>query len=163
MDMFQTSPGYQFRFNEGVRAVDTSGAARGDLLSGATLKALTNYGQGIGSQEFGNWRNSLAGLADTGYSATGQTAGARSNLGGNLSSIYTNQGAANANASLAGGSLLMGGVNTLANLAGYGMGTFGLGRNPSLTQPGSVAGVTNNSRPAIYPNGDPWANLRGYW
>jgi hypothetical protein len=122
MGMFQQSPGYQFRFNEGVRAIDNSGAANGNLLSGATLKGLTEFGQGIGSQEYGNWRNSLAGIADTGYNATGQTAGARGNTANALSNIYTNQGAGNANAELAGGGLLMSGFNSLANLAGMAMG-----------------------------------------
>jgi hypothetical protein len=149
MGMFQTSPGYQFRFNEGIRAIDNSGAARGNLFSGSTLKALTNYGQGVGSQEYGNWTNSLANLGNVGYGATSATAGARGNLAGNLTNIYTNQGAQNANASLAGGNLLMGGLNTLAGLAGYGMsGGFGLGSpRPATAQMQQPIMVSNGGQP----------------
>jgi hypothetical protein len=35
---YTASPGYQFRFNEGQRAVDSSAASKGQLFSGGTLK-----------------------------------------------------------------------------------------------------------------------------
>lgn len=47
-------PGYQFRLAQGVKAMDRSASARGGLFGGAQQKALTEYGQGMGSQEFGN-------------------------------------------------------------------------------------------------------------
>ncbi len=47
-------PGYQFRMKQGVEALDSSAAARGRLLSGAQDKALTKYGQEMGSQEYNN-------------------------------------------------------------------------------------------------------------
>src|SRR5262249_49173751 len=47
-------PGYQFRLNEGMKALQNSAAASGGLLSGPTLKALTNYSQGAASQEYAN-------------------------------------------------------------------------------------------------------------
>ena len=47
-------PGYQFRMQEGIDALDASASARGRLLSGAQNKALTQYGQNMGSQEYGN-------------------------------------------------------------------------------------------------------------
>jgi hypothetical protein len=50
----QTDPGYGFRLSEGLKALERSAAARGGLLSGGTGKALTRYGQEMGSQEFGN-------------------------------------------------------------------------------------------------------------
>lgn len=70
-------PGYAFRLGEGQKALERSAAARGGLLSGATGKALTRYGQEAGSQEFANAYNRLAGLANLGPSA----AGVMSNLG----------------------------------------------------------------------------------
>jgi hypothetical protein len=42
-DVTQT-PGYQFGMNQGIQAIDRSAAARGGLLSGATLKAANRYG-----------------------------------------------------------------------------------------------------------------------
>lgn len=46
-------PGFQFRLKTGREALEKSAAARGGLLSGRTGKALTEFGQQLGSQEFG--------------------------------------------------------------------------------------------------------------
>lgn len=51
---FQQDPSYQFRLNEGTRALQHGAAARGTLLTGGTQKALQNYGQEAASQEYGN-------------------------------------------------------------------------------------------------------------
>ena len=87
-------PGYQFRLDEGEKAIGRGAAARGMNRSGATLKALTRFGQDYASNEFGNIWNRLAGI-----SGTGQTTG--TNLGqfgaqsaGNIGGLMT--GAANA-------------------------------------------------------------------
>lgn len=66
---FTTDPSYQFRLAEGQRAVDNSAAARGSTLSGAALKALTKYGQGMASTEFGNSFNRYAGVSGQGQNA----------------------------------------------------------------------------------------------
>ena len=50
-------PSYQFRVNQGNNAIQGSAAAQGGLLSGATLKALQNYGQESASQEYQNAYN----------------------------------------------------------------------------------------------------------
>jgi hypothetical protein len=57
--MFQTDPGYAFRMSEGMKALERSAAARGGLLSGATLKGTQRYGQDLASQEFQNAFNPL--------------------------------------------------------------------------------------------------------
>lgn len=54
MAQFQADPGYAFRLSEGQKALERSAAARGGLLSGAAGKALTRYGQDMGSQEYMN-------------------------------------------------------------------------------------------------------------
>lgn len=48
----EDDPSYQFRLAEGQKALERSAAARGTLLGGGTLKALTNYGQNAASQEY---------------------------------------------------------------------------------------------------------------
>lgn len=45
-------PGYQFRFNEGTKALERSASARGTLKGGRTLKELTRYAQDYASGEF---------------------------------------------------------------------------------------------------------------
>lgn len=79
---FYADPGYQFRMDEGNKAVERSAAARGGLLSGATMKAMTRYSQGLASSEYGNYTNRLASLA-----GVGQTA---SNTMGSLGTNYAN-------------------------------------------------------------------------
>lgn len=53
MEDFQTDPGYQFRLSEGMKALENSASARGNLLSGNQLKAITRYGQNVASDEYG--------------------------------------------------------------------------------------------------------------
>jgi hypothetical protein len=50
---FEQDPGYQFRMQEGQRAINQSAAARGSMLSPATVKALQQYSSGLASQEYG--------------------------------------------------------------------------------------------------------------
>jgi hypothetical protein len=66
---FFKSPGYEFRFEEGLRASDRSAAARGMLMSGGHMRELQRYGQGLASSEFGNYANRLSSLAGIGQSA----------------------------------------------------------------------------------------------
>jgi len=54
---FQADPGYAFRLSEGMKALDRTAAARGGLLSGATLRGAQRYGSDLASQEYGNAYN----------------------------------------------------------------------------------------------------------
>lgn len=76
---YQDSTGYQFRLGQGIQAIDRGAAARGGLNSGATMKALAQYGQNIGSQEFGNYLNQLQGVIAPGQQALNQNAQAGQN------------------------------------------------------------------------------------
>lgn len=69
---FYKSPGYDFRFDEGVRALDRSASAKGMLMSGGQMRELTRYGQGVASSEFGNYANRLSALAGIGQGANQQ-------------------------------------------------------------------------------------------
>jgi len=73
---FMTDPGYGFRRDEGARVVERSAAARGGLLSGGTAKALTRYGQGFASNEFGNVYNRIANIAGLGQVGATQSGNA---------------------------------------------------------------------------------------
>lgn len=125
-----TSPGYQFRFNEGQRAVEGSAASKGMLMSGGTLKDLTRFGQGVAADDFNQQFNRTASVAAGGQqvnSTLGQLGAATaSNIGNNMMQ------AGNARASgYAGQASAIG--NGLSNLAFLGMnsGGFGGGSMPS--------------------------------
>ena len=66
-------PGYQFRLNEGSKAVERKGASRGMLQSGRTLKSLSSWAQGLASQEYGSAYGRARGEHQMGY---GQSADA---------------------------------------------------------------------------------------
>jgi hypothetical protein len=106
---FKTSPGYGFRLKQGVDAIDRSAAARGNLLSGATLKGVQRYGQDLASNEFQNaynrytgdqatQRNALASL--TGFAPTASSAMQAGDMayGSNAANLASNTAVANAGA-----------------------------------------------------------------
>lgn len=104
---FQADPGYAFRMAEGQKALERSASARGSLFSGGQLKALTRYGQDMGSQEYGNaynrWNNDqttrfnrLATLAGIGQTATSQLGQAGQNFANNQSNLLGQLGNAQA-------------------------------------------------------------------
>ena len=53
-EALSNDPGYQFRLDQGRKALEASAAHKGTLRSGATLKGLMDYGQGAASQEYQN-------------------------------------------------------------------------------------------------------------
>jgi hypothetical protein len=50
-------PGYQFRLQQGAKALNLGAAASGNLLTGGTANALQQYGQNFGSNEYQNVYN----------------------------------------------------------------------------------------------------------
>jgi len=99
---FTATPGYQFRLNEGNRAIERSAAARGGALSGPALKGMERFTQDYASNEYGNYLNRLSSLAGVGQTATNQISGygqtnaanqatAAQNAGTARASGYTNQ------------------------------------------------------------------------
>ena len=92
MEQYQADPGYGFRLSEGMKALDRTAAARGGLLSGATLKGAQRYGQDLASQEYQNafnryqteraaQLNPLQSLAGVGQTAAGTLTNAYGNFG----------------------------------------------------------------------------------
>ena len=114
------STGYQFQLNQGENAVAGSAAARGILNSGATAKALTQYGQGLSSTYFNNYFNQLGSLAGRGVSAA-QSVGAAGSSGGANAGNFTagagqSTGSSYAQAgNLIGGALAGGGLGSISN------------------------------------------------
>lgn len=95
--------GLQFGLDEGTKGINNQAAANGGLLSGATLKALTRYGNDYGSTKANesysrfntdntNIYNRLAGISGSGQQASGQIGSAGANYGSQLNSANTNYG-----------------------------------------------------------------------
>lgn len=103
-------PGYQFRLGEGNKAISNLAGSRGMTNSGATLKALTRFGQDYASNEYGNIYNRLAGVAGTGQQA-GTTIGGfgaqnANTIGGYMTGAANARGAAGIGAANAYGGAL---------------------------------------------------------
>jgi len=81
---FQTSPGYDFRMQQGEQAALRGASAAGMLNSGNTLTALNEYGQGVADQEYGTWLDRLSGLSSQGM----QAVAGKSALAGAHSDLY---------------------------------------------------------------------------
>jgi hypothetical protein len=104
---FQKDPGYAFRQAEGMKALERSAAARGNLLSGSTMKGVQRFGQDLASQEYQNAfnryqteraakLNPLQSLMGAGQSAANVMTGAAGQMGQNEASNIYNAGQARA-------------------------------------------------------------------
>ncbi len=128
---FIKDPGYEFRMSEGAKTIERSAAARGGVLGGGTLKALSRYNQDFASQEYNNsysrWNqennqqfgrlSSIAGLGSQANAANQQASQ-------NYTNTFSNNtmGAANASAAAQIGSAnaLSNSLNTGVNAWAYG-------------------------------------------
>ena len=122
--MTQMDPGYNFRFEEGMKALERKMAASGMTQSGAAMKAATRYGQDYASNEFNNAfqryqtsRNATLNPLMGGSAATNTLTTA---LGGMGNQISENQlGAGNARASG-----YVGGANAWSNAISGGLNSY---------------------------------------
>lgn len=80
-DEAAATPGYQFQLNEGLKATQRSAAAGGSLQSGGTLKALTQYSQGLASTYYQNAYNNALKTFQTNHDNTANGLMSLTNLG----------------------------------------------------------------------------------
>lgn len=122
MNAFFTSPDYQFRQNEQMRALTARNAQLGIQDSGAAQRSALQLSGNLASGEFNNYANRLSSLAGVGQTAAQNTAAAGQNFANsmgnvlgnnaqNLASSYGQQGQASA--------------GMWGNLAGIGSGLLG--------------------------------------
>jgi hypothetical protein len=161
MDQFQADPGYQFRQDEGMKALERSAAARGGLLSGSMLKGIQRFSQGQASDEYNNAFNryqvernarlnplqSLMGAGQTGANTLTNAAG---QLGQGLSDSIQNAGAARASGYVGSSNALasaLGGIgNSLAQ--GYAYNSGGGGNVYNRLTPSAASTIASN--PGIF-------------
>jgi hypothetical protein len=112
---YQADPGYDFRLTEGIKALDRTAASRGGLLSGAALKGITRYGQGLASEEYQNaynrYNTNRANILNPLQSLTGQGQTTANTLGTAGQNYATNAGNAYMNAGNARASGYVGSAN----------------------------------------------------
>lgn len=154
----QNEPGYQFALNEGMKGVTNSAAARGGLLSGAALKAASQYNNDYASTKYNDAfnrdatnKNRLASIAGIGQTASNVNTSSGLNT---AAGVAQNQlGAGNARAS---GYVATG--NALTNGIGQGLNWYTQNSLLDRVLPnggnGTVSGAGNQSSlPSYYGGG----------
>lgn len=152
-------PSYQFRLQQGMDALQKSAAAKGGFFSGQTGKDLTEYSQGLASQEYQNayarqraeeeaMYNRLAGLAGTGQTAATQAGNWGMQSTQDIASMLGNIGQAQAGGQLGSAQAWNSGMQNLGNQLTSGIGQYlnynmfnnknGGGSNWNTAAPGSV-------------------------
>jgi hypothetical protein len=132
-----------------MKALDRTAAARGGLLSGATLKGAQRYGQDLGSQEYMNafnryqternaQLNPLQSLAGVGQTATGALTNAAQQFGAQTGQNLQDIGTARASGYL-------GGANALSSALGQAGQMYQYGQRTN-----ALAGMYGNTYPNQY-------------
>ena len=152
MSDFTADPGYQFRLDQGQKALERSAAAKGGLMSGAALKATTNFAQGTAAQEYqsaydryntnqNNLYSRLAGISNSGQGAANTVGQAGQNAANNSATPLENAAQINATGQVA-----------QSNAWSTGLGQIGSALSSSFSTPTGFndAGTTFNGSPIIW-------------
>lgn len=117
-DLFQKSPGYQFRVDQAMKNAQASQAARGGLLSGGAMKELSDHGSGMASDEFGSYIQQLMGLSGMGQNAATTSGNYAIGAGGQIANYEQQAGMAKANGYANQGNIYGNGISQLTTVGG---------------------------------------------
>lgn len=123
---YTTSPGYQFRFSEGQRAVDSGAASRGRLMSGGTIKDEMRFGQGLAAQDFNDQFNREMAIAGGGQQAATSGAQLGQNTANGIADLFTQAGNARASGYVGQANAWTNGLNNVFGSGGNGGSLGGL-------------------------------------
>lgn len=112
---YTKTPGYDFRMNQGLDALESSAAAKGGLYSGAAMRDALQYGQDYASSEYGNYLNRLGGMSDAGAAAAGNSTNANAQAAVGISNALGSIGNAQAAGAIGQGTAWQ---NALGNFMG---------------------------------------------
>jgi hypothetical protein len=125
---FEQDPGYAFRQQEGMRALERSAAARGGLLSGNTMRGIQRFGQDLASQEYQNAfnrfqieraarLNPLQSMMGSGQSAANVMTGATGQAAQNIGQMQLGAGQARASGYIGSANALAGALQGIGSAA----------------------------------------------
>jgi hypothetical protein len=178
----QQTPGYQFNLQTGTQAINENAAATGNLMSGNTGRALTQFGQGLATttyqqayqnalQQYMTNLNAAGQGVNTGLTSTAQLGQFGQATANNLANIYltggqqqasqlNNQGAAIAAGDVGQANAYSNMLNGVTNSVTQGALLNGIYNNGGLTNNGGFGGGFG------FPNssgltGDPYIDVPG--
>ena len=108
---------YGFQFANGSNAVNSGYAGAGSIKSGAAMKGMERFRQGLQQGFRGEYNALLGNQQSIGFGAASAQAGVSQNMGNSLSQIYQNRGDNIANARLVGASNTSNAIGSLAGIA----------------------------------------------
>lgn len=141
---FYNAPDYKAALEQGNQALTRSAAARGALRSGGTDVDLLKYGQNMASQQLGNYRSNLMGLAQLGQNSAvgaGQMGQQSANA---ISGLYGQQGQAAANGAIGSANAMSNGLSGLAGIAGQYAASRQSSYGSNSPNPGAMSNFGNN-------------------
>lgn len=97
LEMVRNSPDYQFAQTEGMRALQDANAGKGLLNSSEHLRSAQTFGQGLATNQFGNYVARLGALSGQGMSAAGTLTGANMTAGQGIAGLQSSTGNSLAN------------------------------------------------------------------
>lgn len=122
-ERFQTSPGYEFELEQGLRGIEGRAAAGPTgFLSGGRIKAATEYATGLANREVGSYLDRFLGLTNLGENAAAQTGNFGAQSANNISNLYSDTGAAQAGGILGKANAYTGAIDNTLKLGAYGYG-----------------------------------------
>lgn len=136
LDTFLRSTGYQEAVARGTEAITGNRAAAGVLGSGATLKAVNDYGRTQAMSYADRWLNLLSDRAGAGERAASAATGAANTYVTGVTGNNQNAADAASNAALQNGSIWSNALAGVAGAAGRYMGASSFG-NPGTVNTGN--------------------------
>lgn len=127
---FTASPDYQFTRDQGMQGLDRSAAARGSLYSGGHSADVLNYASGLASQNYNQYYNRLAGLAQSGQNAASNLGSVGTGNAAAIGAAMQNSGNAQANGYINSANA---NSNTAGQLAGLAGSYFGSQSSPTAS------------------------------
>ena len=116
---YSATPGYDWQLNQGLDAAQSAAAARGGMMSGATLQAMQTYGNGLANQDYNTYLNRLQGVGAQGQAAAGNQATAAQNYGQNGLNALGTMGDAQAAGAMGASNAWANGINNAISTYGY--------------------------------------------
>lgn len=147
----QSTPGYQFTLNQGLKSVQNSAAARGLGVSGAALKGAASYTTGLADSTYNDVFNRALQTFNTNYSSAANNVNRLTNIVGSGQNAAATNGSLGAQAVGNIGNTLTSGANASAagtigsaNALASGLGSISNG----VTTYGLLANNAGNATPA---------------
>lgn len=113
LDIIRNTPGFDFRLEQGARAINANRSA-GGISGGELIKDFARFNQGVASDFYTDYANRLAAIAGHGQTAATNTAALGVRTGESIGNTLQNAGMARASGIMGRSNTISNGLNDLA-------------------------------------------------